>query len=510
MANQPMPPYRRQPNTGPPKVQDIIEPTSFPAVGMTLSSYKHDPFSQLKNTTTASRIPKQSRFARLRSKVTLKRTAITLALVLLVAGVWVGGKFFYNFQRLFGGNVLSIFTSTKLDGEDSGRVNILLAGNSADDPGHQGANLTDSIMILSIDTKNKQAFMLSVPRDLYVAIPGHGHQKINAANVIGNSSKFSQNGYPKGGMGLLERTIEKDFGIDINYYALINYQAFKQAVDAVGGIDITIQSSDKRGLYDPDIDWSTKPPRKPLVKLTNGRHHLNGQQALNLSRARGDAYGSYGFPQGDFDRTAHQRQMLLALRQKATSAGVLTNPVRLGQLFDSVGANVTTDLKASNMHRLYDITKDIGSNKIKSFSLNDADGKNLLDNYRTSRGESALIPAAGLDDYSQIRSFLQRIMSNNPIVREGATVILLNATDVNGVAAEQEKKLEAKYINVVRINDAPTTQIATQIIDLSSGTKPTTRALLTGFYGSKVTTTNPYTAYKADFIIILGSDRLTQ
>lgn len=510
MANQPMPPYRKQPKAGPPKVQDVVAPNSFPAVGMTLSSYKHDPFNQLKNNPPVSHIPKQGRFARLRSKITLKKVVITLAVVLLVAGVWVGGKFFINFQRLFGGNVFSVFTSTKLDGEDTGRVNILLAGNSADDPGHQGANLTDSIMILSIDTKNNQAFMLSVPRDLYVAIPGHGHQKINAANVIGNADKFSQSNYPKGGMGLLEKTIEKKFGIDINYYALINYKAFKEAVDAVGGIDITIQSSDKRGLYDPDIDWSVKPARKPLVKLTNGKHHLTGQQALNLARARGDAYGSYGFPQGDFDRTAHQRQMLLALRQKATSAGVLTNPVRLGQLFDSVGSNVKTDLEASNMHRLYDITKDIGSNSIKSLSLNNADGKNLLDNYRTPRGESALIPAAGLDDYSQIRSFLQRVMSNNPVVREGATVIVLNATDVNGVASEQEKKLEAKFVNVIRINDAPTTQISTQIIDTSSGAKPNTLKLLTGLYGTNVTTTNPYTAYKADFIVILGTDRLTQ
>ena len=106
------------------------------------------------------------------------------------------------------------------------------------------------------------------------------------------SSRWAENGYPSGGMGQLEQVVEENFGIAINYYALIDYSAFRDAVNAVGGIDVTIASSDPRGLYDPNIDYTT---HGPLVKLTNGVHHLNGQQALDLVCARGDSANSYGF-----------------------------------------------------------------------------------------------------------------------------------------------------------------------------------------------------------------------
>lgn len=507
MATQPSP-KPPKPQRGRP-MQDIMPPgqQNFPAVGMTLSSYKHDPFAKLKSAPMQNNIPKPTRFQRFRQVFRLKRIVLFLCVLIALAGGWLGWKFIYNAHKLFGGSVLSIFTSSKLKGEDNGRVNILLAGNSADDKGHQGGTLTDSIMLLSIDTRNHQAFMMSVPRDLYVSVPGHGHQKINAVYPDGNSSRFSQDGYPNGGMGLLEKTISQDFGIPIDYYALIDYNAFKQAVDAVGGIDINIQSSDKRGLYDPDIDYAT---HKVLVKLTNGQHHLNGEQALDLARARGDAYGSYGFPQSDFDRTAHQRQMLLALKSKAVSAGVITNPVRLGELFDSIGNNVKTDLTLGNVHRLYDITKDIGGNNVQSLSLNNASGKNLLMNYTAPNGESALAPAAGIDNYSQIRAFLQRLTSNNPVVKEGAVVVLLNATDTVGLAAKQQTLLESKYIAVSQIADAAANRTTSQIIDNSGGKMPQTLKLLEGLYGNDVTARNPYKAYStANFIVLLGSDQLS-
>jgi LCP family protein required for cell wall assembly len=87
-------------------------------------------------------------------------------------------------------------------------------------------------------------------------------------------------------MGLLEETVNQYLGITTNYYAVIDYTAFRDSVDAIGGIDFTVNSSDPRGIYDPSIDWTTK---GPLVKLSNGVHHLNGEQALDLARARGDA-----------------------------------------------------------------------------------------------------------------------------------------------------------------------------------------------------------------------------
>lgn len=498
--------YRDNAKTAAGKSFDIAPPKpknqpSFPGVGMTLNSYHSGGATAPRRAKTP---PKQG----WRTKFTKRRVGLFFATVAIIIFGWLGFKFLYNAHKLFG-NPLTALTSSHLKGESSGRVNILLAGNSADDPGHNGGTLTDSIMILSVDTKNKTAFMMSIPRDLYVSVPGYGHQKINSVYPVGEKEHFSQSGYPDGGMGLLEKTIKQDFGVTTHYYALVNYNALKQATDSVGGIDLNIQSSDKRGLYDPNIDWTT---HGPLVKLSNGWHHLSGQQALNLARARGDSSRSYGFANSDFTRTENQRKIILALRSKATSAGVLSNPIRLGNLFDSVGANVDTDLNLGNIRRLYEVTNGVGGNNIQSIGLNDVNGKNLLMNYRTSRGESTLVPAAGLDDFSDIQRYIEQLTSNNLLVREGADVVLLNGTAKSGLAARESDNLDAKNISVSSVADADSENYeTTQIIDLSKGGKPNTlKALQSAFPGSTVTTVNPYgTKYNVDFIVVLGSDRLS-
>lgn len=491
--------------------QDVItvkqQASQFPSVGMTLRSYQYDSRDYHKRSAGRAAVVTHSRLRRLRQAITLKRTALVLAVLVLVVGGWLGGKFVYNAHKLFGGNIFSVLTTTKLKGEDSGRVNILLAGNSADDPGHDGANLTDSIMLISIDTKNNKAFLLSIPRDLWVQIPGNGHAKINDAYVVGQSDGFSQSGYPSGGMGQLEQIVSEDLDVPIDYYALVDYSALRDSVNAVGGITVNIQSSDPRGLYDPSVDYAT---HGPLVRLTNGEHVLDGEQALDLARARGDAYGSYGFAGSDFERTQNQRMMLVALKSKAVTAGVLANPAKLTSLFDAIGSNVKTDFSLSEVHRLYDISKNITGNNIQSLSFNSADGKNLLASYTAPDGESALIPAAGIDEYGPMQAFIQRQTSSNPVVQEGATVTVLNGTDTNGLASKVKTKLMASHIDVTATGDSPTpTQATTVIIDNTNGKKPATAAALVKLLGNHLTTQNTYgLSYSTDFIVILGTDQV--
>ncbi len=493
-------------------VKDIVtakqQAGQFPSVGMTLRSYQYDSGDYHKRPGRGAVVVNRSRWKRFWHKITWKRTILTIVVILLLIGGWVGGKFVYNAHKLFGGNIFSVLTTTKLRGEDTGRVNILLAGNSADDPGHDGANLTDSIMIISIDTQHNKAFLLSVPRDLWVHIPGAGYQKINDAYVQGQADNFSQPGYFPGGMGQLQQIVSQDFGISLNYYALVDYSALRDAVNAVGGIQVNIQSTDPRGLYDPSIDYAT---HGPLVRLTNGEHVLNGEQALDLARARGDAYGSYGFAGSDFERTQNQREMLVALKNKAVTAGVLANPAKLSSLFDAIGSNVKTDFKLSEVHRLYDLTKNISGSNIQSLSLNQANGKDLLASYSAPDGESALIPAAGINNFSAIQAFVRQQTSSNPVVQEGATVVVLNGTNTTGLAQKVKTELTAKQISVSSVGDAPTTsQTTTAIIDDSGGKKPATSAALVKIFGNHLTTQNVYGLnYNADFIIILGTDQTT-
>ena len=472
---------------------------------MTLRNYQYDPRDRHKRRGQTV-VLKPHWWQRIFGGITLKRSVITLAILVMLIGGFVAGKFIYNAHKLFGGSIFGVLTTTKLKGEDVGRVNILLAGNSSDDPGHSGANLTDSIMVVSIDTVHHKAFLLSVPRDLWVKVDGSGHQKINEAYVTGQEDSFSRDGYPKGGMGQLEQVVSQDLGIDINYYALIDYKALEDAVNAVGGIDITVKSNDPRGLYDPNIDYANG---GPLVRLSNGTHHLNGRQALDLARARGDSYNSYGFAGSDFDRTQHQRQMLVALKSKAVSAGVVTNPDKLTRLSDAIGNNVKTDFKLPEVHRLYDLTKDIGGSSIKSLSLNDANGKNLLMSYSAPGGQSALIPAAGIDNFYEIQSFINRQVSSNPVVQEAAKVVVLNGTTTDGLATKIKKKLTAKSLIVTQVGDASGPHPTTTIIDLSRSKKPATRSLLIKTFGNHATTTNPYAGiYDADFIVVIGDDEV--
>lgn len=347
-------------------------------------------------------------------RVGLKRFFILLSIVLLIgvgSASWVGYKFFQNTTKVFGGsaasNFISVLRPVALNGESQGRVNILLVGNSADDPNHPGADLTDSIMVLSINPTSHSAFLLSIPRDLWVDIPGYGHAKINAAYHYGQTNQFNSPGYFLGGIGLLQEVIQQTLNIPIGYYFLINYSAVRDSVNAVGGLDINIQSSDPRGLYDPNISSADGGP----LLLPNGPQHLNGQAALNLARARGDPAPdgrvSYGFPQSDFDRTQHQRQIFVALESKVFSSSIVLNPWKLGKLLDAVGNNVGSNMKIDEARRFTQIMHSINITDIKllSFRTNNTD---FVQSYNTPEGESALIPAIGYDNYYQIQNYLQQ------------------------------------------------------------------------------------------------------
>ncbi|HUB94179.1 MAG TPA: LCP family protein [Verrucomicrobiae bacterium] len=441
----------------------------------------------------------------------VKRKLITSMLSVLLVGFllggWYGARLLGNVNKVFHssviGDVSALWSNVTLKGEDQGRVNFLLAGDSADDPGHGGADLTDSIMVVSIDTKNHTGFMLSIPRDLWVNVPGWGHEKINAANDV---TDFSQPGYPTGGMGQLEQIVQTDLGIPIDYYGLIDYTAFKDSVNAVNGITIDIQSPDPRGLYDAYTN----------LKLPNGEVTLNGDEALNLARARCDeGVGDecYGFPQSDFDRTQHQRQMLVALEQKAETVGVLANPISVTKLFDAFGNNIQTDLNLQDVLRLVQLTKGVNVSNLASLTYQYGGSNSLLTDYHAPDGEDALVPSAGVDDYSQLQAYYQQLTSDNPVVREAPSVVVLNASDVVGLAHKESVSLQGQGFTVAGVADANNQHPSTMIIDNSNGQKPGSLKLLQQLFpGTTVTSTTGSTeaeeaqGYTADFVVILGQN----
>jgi LCP family protein required for cell wall assembly len=325
---------------------------------------------------------------------------ITLAFVLTGGGVFAYSL--YNqadaavAKITTGSSAVELLKSEPLNGEDTGQVNILVAGNSTDDAGHGGAALTDSIMVASINITTKKLTLISIPRDMWVSANG-SYMKLNAV-------------YTVGGMDLLQSTVESMTGLTINHRVLINYTAFKQMIDAVGGIDITIDSSDPRGIYDPMIGFS----------IANGKQHLDGMTALKLVRSRNDpTYDgriAYGLPGGDFDRAAYQRKVVEALLARITTVSTLANPSKLAALLESLSGNVTSNFSAGQLRRLYDLSKTFTGTE--SISIRGTDDALLIANYTSYDGQSALIPQAGVDDYTAIKSYVAATLAAQAATEE--------------------------------------------------------------------------------------------
>jgi LCP family protein required for cell wall assembly len=400
--------------------------------------------------------------------------------------------------------------STELRGEKEGRVNVLLVGTSEGDPGHPGEDLTDSIMVISYTVATKKAVIISIPRDLWVKTK-YASTKINALYHYGEDANFNEEGYYKGGIGLLQKEIEKITSLDINYYAKINYNAFKESVDAVGGIEVDIQGTDSRGIYDPNFDGQYG---KNALKLKNGVQTLTGTQALLLARAR-NANGGYGLAGSDYDRAGNQRKMLIALKNKALGVNIFANPLKLNELTDAIGNNIVTDFKTSEARRIYDLAGD-SATQIESIGLT---SENVLKNYSAPGTGSALIPKSGIGDYQAIVDFIkEKIGPLQPTTSASSTqqsntnspskVVVLNAGAASGSAKKAADSLPANTTTLT-VSDATEKVSGTKLITLNPQKADSKGTLLSALTATEYSGTS--SAYKklypnADFIILVGKN----
>lgn len=338
--------------------------------------------------------------AKKRRWLTWKKALLLVFVLMLIPPLFIAAWDARNVsrasQKMFGsGNLATLINSKPLKESSDERVNVLLVGYSADDPGHSGAKLTDSIMVLSLSTSEPKGYMLSIPRDLYVSIPNYGSAKINEA-------------YQAGGIETLEQTVTENFKIPIHYYVIIDYEAVRDIVNSLGGVTVNIKSEDPRGIYDPNF----KPEEGGALKLSNGQHTIDGKTALRLTRARGSTYGSYGFPQSDFNRVQNQ-QLVLAAIKKEIDWRLVLDPRRNSQFFDAVADNIKTNIKANEVLTLYRLINRVPSNELKSVSLHDLGKVNYYTGYQTPTGQSAVIPAAGMDNFSQIQEAIRQLNKQN-------------------------------------------------------------------------------------------------
>ncbi len=404
----------RQPRkTTQPKAFDIHRTLTSPSSAKVIASSKNSSTALQPGAELSPRVltkePTKNK-TKPKRKVGWKRFLLVVLLIILIPvliiGVWDYRNFTKASDKVFGSsNPAELLLPSTLKTDSNGRTNVLIVGYSADQPNHGGALLTDSIMIASLDKESKKGFTLSVPRDLYVDIPDYGAGKINEAYQAGEQQTFSEPGSFGGGMELLRRLVSDNFGIELHYYALVNYGAVRGTVDALGGVTVNVESPDPRGIHDPNF----LPEEGGPLTLVNGMQELDGQTALRFSRARGATFGSYGFPQSDFNRTANQQKVFSAIKDEL-SWKLILDPRTNGKVFDSASSNIETNLELSEVLPLFRLFKSIPEGGLQPVNLREADGGiNLLTGYQTPFGQSALIPSAGLEDFSEIKSFIDSL-----------------------------------------------------------------------------------------------------
>lgn len=456
----------------------------------------------------------------------IKRIIKWLLILIVIIGIGVaillGIKTLLAGGNVFKGNLFDIIQNKPLKMDDNGRSNILILGTSEDDPGHEAATLTDSMMILSVDQHKKNAYMVSIPRDLYVkfgkACPGGYQGKINEYfGCIGGdpeSVQATRDALTKEG-----EFIGKIFGLDIQYGANLNYTVMRDLVNAVGGsITVTIESEDPRGQMDSNFDWKCGagklrraeqikrcPPNGHFIDYPNGPVTLDAEHALYLAQARGNGWPTYGFPSSNFDREKNQQKIMKALREKAVSSGTITNVAKVAGIIDALGNNLRTTFEAKEIGTLVSLAKDIKSENIRSISLNDKE--NPMVTGGNAGGASIVRPVAGLFDYSDLQAYVKKELTATAVTREKAKVSVLNGSSIAGAAQVEADKLEELGMVIGAVGNAPAGDYGKVTIYQIDKKKTATAKKLQEMYGVKPLTTAPPVTVTGDtsFVIIVGT-----
>ena len=325
--------------------------------------------------------------------------ALSVILVLIITAMTLMYMLLSHSTAVFKGNPMDILISSELKKDENGQTNFLIFGTSEDAKGHGGQELTDSILVASINQEHKTAKVFSVPRDLWVNYSVAGNEpmsctvgdrgKINATYLCAleeykNSMSVSN---AKDAASLyFAKKISEVTGLSMHYYVAEDWGAVKMIVDKIGGIDVDVYADDEDGIHDSCQN----------IDLKKGMYYnMNGDLAMKLARARNAACtpGDYGLSRSNFDREINQQRIMNAIKNKVSSIGILMNPGQVMSIIDVLGDNLRTNIVMSEVRTLIDFgTKLEGG--IQSIST--------VDQFGTGRiGLSSVVIPAGASTYSE-------------------------------------------------------------------------------------------------------------
>jgi len=385
------------------------------------------------------------------------------------------------------GQIIPDWTGTK-------RVTVLLLG--IDERAQEtGPFRTDTMMLLTLDPATKMAGVLSIPRDLWVPIPGYNDGRINTAHFLGDLYKHTG-----GGPMLARDTVEYNLGVPIDYHVRLNFQAFVSMVDMIGGVDIYVEKDINDPLY-PDYHYGYDP-----LYIQAGWHHFNGEMALKYARTR---HGS-----SDFDRARRQQQVLAAILEKVTNIGLLPDLAKkASEIYKMLEASVQTDMALDQMLALANLTTQIDRSTIR-FGVID---QTCTQAWITPDGAQVLIPLR--DRMREVRDYVFAADIPTPAPNQNgaaqgitptpelATISVLNGTARAGLAGTTSEYLQAQGLDVATVGNADRQDYAQSVVVMHRDKQLTAARIASLLHlpaASVVRGADPNPAH--DIVVILGND----
>jgi len=325
--------------------------------------------------------------------------------------------------------------------DGASRVTLLVMGLDYNDwRAGEGPPRTDTMILLTLDPISKTAGMLSVPRDLWVSIPGFDYGKINTAYQLGESYKL-----PGGGPGLAMDTVERLIGVPIQFYAQIDFNIFVLFIEEIRGVKVDVPEEIYIDIYDDD---------KGKIRIEPGVQVLPGVHALAYARAR-NTEGA------DFDRAQRQQQVIMAIRDRLLEPGTITDIItRAPELYNEFSSGINTNLSLDQVIQLGWLAQQIPTENIARGVISEKqvnfgkspDGLDVLkplpDQIRLLRNE-IFAPSGSISPFADSDADPQTLMAE-----EKAAISVLNGTFTPGLAGRTSEYLQSLGANVITTNDA--------------------------------------------------------
>lgn len=427
---------------------------------------------------------------------------------------------------------LSLFSAIKqmvssenrgLEGEGEDRVNVLLLGIGGE--GHDGPQLTDTIIFASYKPSDGSIAMMSLPRDMSVPIPGYGYRKVNHANVYGELDKAGS------GPVLASQVIGEVLDEEAHYYIRVDFDGFAEFIDAIGGIDIYVENGftdqnypidgkeyDECGYEEvkyeeveeildetesdfagEDVEEEENQPtvtpdyscRFESITFYEGWAHMDGETALKFVRSR---HGDNG-EGSDFARSKRQQKVILAVKDTVLSVSTFLNPSRISRMLDTLEENVATNLDVWEIVHFAKALKDIDATTITHHVIDASDTSPL---YATVlNGAYVLLPKN--DDWSGLQRVAENIFTPDEALSalfaeateekpKFVRVEIQNGTNITGLAFRTSQLLDGQGFDVVKVGNAATRGYQhTVIYDLTNGARAEELKVVRDFLEADVT-----------------------